>query len=999
MFAAMKSGSMASYTPPAPQPVAQPTQSTYTSSSSDNNRDDSRKAQLKVLGIPEGTDVETLKDFFSDVAKAVGAKILPLQEGRTTALGFVDFEKEQDVQNCVNSKNNAMFNGSSLRLFPASGGNNSRPGGNSSGGDRPQVKVLGIPDGSDEGQLQSLFSEAGNVTRMNILPCREGRNTTLGFVHYNSQAEVDKAVSLYNDYEFNGSKLRVMSANTPSNGISGSSAPLSNNFMNGSSSQSRSSSSGMKPQAKVYNIPDGTTEDEITALFGNVGICTGCKILPCREGKDVTLGFVHFQSEEEVDKAAQMYHDYDFKGSRLRVEGSGGSFPSRQSDSSQSRPMGRGAQLLANVNAMNGGGGGDFPQRRERGPQAKVFGIPEGTSQDELKDFFSPAGNVTNTKVLPLREGKDTHLGFIEFSNDSEVQAAVDQFDGQDFKGSNLKVMVGQTSGGSGGGSSFQNSSWNSSSIAPTSRIPRFGDRSNGGGGMDGGIQLDANFDMNGGMMGDDMMMNRPPPVNYIPPPPPETEDEIFQLGINEGINFEKYFNIPVEITGTNAPKPVNNFAEAQLNHICLKNLIRAKYSKPTPVQKYALPTVLSRRDLMACAQTGSGKTASFLLPVITNLLNDGVTNQMSLEGAVFPLALVIVPTRELAVQIFRESIKFAYDSPVRTQVIYGGVSVNHQTDALRRGCHILVATPGRLEDFIQRGKINFKNLKYLILDEADRMLDMGFGQALQNIINTSEMPPKGLRSTLMFSATFPKEIQQMAANLMNDYLFLTVGRVGGACADIQQTIMQVAGSEKRSTLEKLLQDSGSDRTLVFVERKKDADFLASFLSQRNYPTTSLNGDRSQQEREMALEDFRRGKAPVLVATAVAARGLDVKDVKHVINYDLPSDPTEYVHRIGRTGRIGNKGKATSFFDVNRDGNLARPLVKYLSEAEQEVPDWFEDFALRAVGTGYGTDQSQFRDQRSKFSRNGGGGGMGGVPTQGKVVSLANTADDDDEEW
>eukprot|EP00111_Clytia_hemisphaerica_P012716 TCONS_00037425-protein len=150
MFAAMKSGSMASYTPPAPQPVAQPTQSTYTSSSSDNNRDDSRKAQLKVLGIPEGTDVETLKDFFSDVAKAVGAKILPLQEGRTTALGFVDFEKEQDVQNCVNSKNNAMFNGSSLRLFPASGGNNSRPGGNSSGGDRPQVKVLGIPDGSDE---------------------------------------------------------------------------------------------------------------------------------------------------------------------------------------------------------------------------------------------------------------------------------------------------------------------------------------------------------------------------------------------------------------------------------------------------------------------------------------------------------------------------------------------------------------------------------------------------------------------------------------------------------------------------------------------------------------------------------------------------------------------------------------------------------------------------------------------------------------------------------
>jgi probable ATP-dependent RNA helicase DDX4 len=269
-------------------------------------------------------------------------------------------------------------------------------------------------------------------------------------------------------------------------------------------------------------------------------------------------------------------------------------------------------------------------------------------------------------------------------------------------------------------------------------------------------------------------------------------------------------------------------------------------------------------------------------------------------------------------------------------------------------------------------------------------MLDMGFGPQIRQIIDNSEMPPKGERITLMFSATFPEQIQNLAAEFLHRYLFLTVGRVGGTCSDVKQVIMEVAGSEKRNTLETLLKDSGTDRTLVFVERKKDADFLASFLSQRNYPATSLNADRSQQEREQALLDFRKGTAPVLVATAVAARGLDINDVKHVINYDLPSDHTEYVHRVGRTGRIGNKGLATSFFDAGRDSKLARGLVKLLSDGEQDVPDWLEETALRAVGTGYGADGGQFRDTRPKFG--GSGGGAPGAPK-------AQVVDDDDEEW
>jgi probable ATP-dependent RNA helicase DDX4 len=255
----------------------------------------------------------------------------------------------------------------------------------------------------------------------------------------------------------------------------------------------------------------------------------------------------------------------------------------------------------------------------------------------------------------------------------------------------------------------------------------------------------------------------------------------------------------------------------------------------------------------------------------------------------------------------------------------------------VEQGCHLLVATPGRLIDFVGRGKIGFESVRYLVLDEADRMLDMGFEPEIRRIVETMGMPARTERQTLMFSATFPKPIQELAQDFLNDYIFLTVGRVGGTSADIEQHVLQLGEYRKRDKLVELLTAEGMNRTLVFVETKRNADFLASFLSQSGFPTTSIHGDRLQREREEALSDFKSGQAPILVATAVAARGLDIAGVKHVINYDMPSSADEYVHRIGRTGRIGNKGMATSFFDVNRDSGIAREIATILGQVSYYV--------------------------------------------------------------
>ncbi|KAJ4450546.1 hypothetical protein ANN_01973, partial [Periplaneta americana] len=417
----------------------------------------------------------------------------------------------------------------------------------------------------------------------------------------------------------------------------------------------------------------------------------------------------------------------------------------------------------------------------------------------------------------------------------------------------------------------------------------------------------------------------------YIPPDPTDDEETMFAGGISSGINFDKYDNIQVRVTGDNVPSPVDTFQSAGLRSFVLDNVKKSGYMKPTPVQKHALPIIMNGRDLMACAQTGSGKTAAFLLPMINVLLSDPrdliVTGEHS-----EPHAIIISPTRELTLQIFNEARKFSHGSIVKTVVAYGGTAVYHQAQQVMRGCHILVATPGRLMDFVNRGRITFSSVRFVVLDEADRMLDMGFMPEVEKMMAHPTMVPMGERQTLMFSATFPEDIQRLAGKFLHDYLFLAVGIVGSACADVEQRFHMVSKFDKRPKLTELLTQEGRDKTLVFVEMKRTADFIAAYLSEQDFPTTSIHGDRLQREREEALCDFKTGNMGVLVATAVAARGLDIKNVAHVVNYDLPKSIDEYVHRIGRTGRVGNRGKATSFYDPDVDSILAKDLVKILKQ-------------------------------------------------------------------
>ncbi|XP_055459391.1 probable ATP-dependent RNA helicase DDX4 isoform X3 [Psammomys obesus] len=435
------------------------------------------------------------------------------------------------------------------------------------------------------------------------------------------------------------------------------------------------------------------------------------------------------------------------------------------------------------------------------------------------------------------------------------------------------------------------------------------------------------------------------PKVTYIPPPPPEDEDAIF-AHYQTGINFDKYDTILVEVSGHDAPPAILTFEEANLCQTLNNNIAKAGYTKLTPVQKYSIPIVLAGRDLMACAQTGSGKTAAFLLPILAHMMRDGITASRFKELQE-PECIIVAPTRELINQIYLEARKFSFGTCVRAVVIYGGTQFGHSIRQIVQGCNILCATPGRLMDIIGKEKIGLKQVKYLVLDEADRMLDMGFGPEMKKLISCPGMPSKEQRQTLLFSATFPEEIQRLAGEfLKSNYLFVAVGQVGGACRDVQQTILQVGQYSKREKLVEILRNIGDERTMVFVETKKKADFIATFLCQEKISTTSIHGDREQREREQALGDFRCGKCPVLVATSVAARGLDIENVQHVINFDLPSTIDEYVHRIGRTGRCGNTGRAISFFDTESDNHLAQPLVKVLSDAQQDVPAWLEEIAF-----------------------------------------------------
>jgi len=433
-------------------------------------------------------------------------------------------------------------------------------------------------------------------------------------------------------------------------------------------------------------------------------------------------------------------------------------------------------------------------------------------------------------------------------------------------------------------------------------------------------------------------------------------EGDLFKQGITVGINFEKYEAIPVEVTGENAPQKIGKFEEANLRPLLLENIKKSSYKVPTPIQKYSIPILMAGRDLMGCAQTGSGKTASFLIPIINKLLESSADPSGGSVAA--PQAVIVTPTRELADQIYHEARKFAAGSSLKARLAVGGTSTGFQSRRLMEGCNILVATTGRLKDFSEKKIVSFERLQFLVLDEADRMLDQGFMPDIEEVVGNDTMPPKEKRQTLLYSATFSDEVQEAAQEFLPDnYLFVSVGMVGALCSDVQQEFIKVDKDEKREKLEEILQHPDRDpqeRTLIFVETKKSADFLCGNLCQEDLPATSIHGDRFQSQRYEALDDFKSGKKPILVATSVAARGLDISGVGCVINYDLPKEgrEDEYVHRVGRTGRVGNPGKAISFVDETYDAELLAKLIPLCQKADVPIADWMNEIAESGGGGG-----------------------------------------------
>jgi ATP-dependent RNA helicase RhlE len=350
------------------------------------------------------------------------------------------------------------------------------------------------------------------------------------------------------------------------------------------------------------------------------------------------------------------------------------------------------------------------------------------------------------------------------------------------------------------------------------------------------------------------------------------------------------------------------SFESLGLSEAVLRALADLGHSVPTPIQERVIPLVMAGRDVLAAAQTGTGKTAAFAIPVLERL--KGRSNR--------PRALVLTPTRELAAQVaasFRDYGKFL---PARTEAIYGGVAMHAQVKALRRGLDAVIATPGRLLDHVERRTVDLSGIEVLILDEGDRMLDMGFMPAIRRII---ELLPAG-RQNLLFSATFSTEVRRLSATLMRDPEVVEVAARNATADGIEQRVVNVDREEKRALLVHLLQSGDWGQTLVFARTKHGAERLAEQLYRDGVLATAIHGDKSQGQRTKALSEFKRRQVRVLVATDVAARGIDVEGLTHVVNYDMPSAPEDYIHRIGRTGRAGASGEAVSLVSADERRQL-----------------------------------------------------------------------------
>ncbi|XP_047310377.1 DEAD-box ATP-dependent RNA helicase 46-like [Impatiens glandulifera] len=416
-----------------------------------------------------------------------------------------------------------------------------------------------------------------------------------------------------------------------------------------------------------------------------------------------------------------------------------------------------------------------------------------------------------------------------------------------------------------------------------------------------------------------------------------------------------------------NAPAPFTSFRATGFPMELLKEFQSAGFGAPTPIQAQSWPIALQNRDIVAIAKTGSGKTLGYLIPGFIHLKRRHNNSQNG------PTVLVLSPTRELATQIQDEAVKFGKSARISCTCLYGGAPKGPQIRELCQGADIVVATPGRLNDILEMRKVSLQQVSYLVLDEADRMLDMGFEPQIRKIVK--EVPVK--RQTLMYTATWPKEVRKIASDLLVNPIQVNIGKVDELVANksISQHIEVMSPMEKSRRLEQILrsQEPGS-KIIIFCSTKKMCDQLASNL-RNQFGSAAIHGDKSQDERDHVLNQFRNGRSPVLVATDVAARGLDVKDIRVVVNYDFPTGIEDYVHRIGRTGRAGATGAAYTFFG-DRDAKHAFDLIKILEGANQSVPS--ELRALSGGGGGGGfRPKRQWSSSGSGGQDGGGGGGYG----------------------
>ncbi|WP_374164335.1 DEAD/DEAH box helicase [Arcticibacter sp. MXS-1] len=367
------------------------------------------------------------------------------------------------------------------------------------------------------------------------------------------------------------------------------------------------------------------------------------------------------------------------------------------------------------------------------------------------------------------------------------------------------------------------------------------------------------------------------------------------------------------------------SFENLKLNASILKALTTEGYERPTPVQERSIPLVLEGRDLLACAQTGTGKTAAFALPILHLLQSD-----RNAAGKRAIRSLILTPTRELAIQISESFTAYGKHTGLKHMVIFGGVSAGSQISGLRAGTDVLIATPGRLLDLMNQKEVNLQHLQIFVLDEADRMLDMGFIADVKKVI--AKLPQK--RQTLLFSATMPSEIASLAGSILNNPARIEVTPVSSTAEKVQQSVYAVDKKDKGYLLIHLISTIKMKSVLVFTRTKYGADKLARALNKAKISADAIHGNKAQNARQKALNNFKSGNIQVLVATDIAARGIDIEELPYVINFELPNLPETYVHRIGRTGRAGQSGTAISFCDVEE-----RPYLKDINKVTaQSIP-------------------------------------------------------------